>query len=310
MEVLLNGELLPEEQAHISVNDRGFLYGDGLFDTLRAYNGKPFRLEAHLARLRRSAEEFDIPMPYTDDELTAGVSTLIQRNELSDARIRIALSRGPGGGPDAGVCPEPTLLITAAPCTPYPEKLYENGASLLVSRYRCNETSPTSGHKTANYLLNLTARREARMAGADDALLLNTRGEVAEADVANVFIYSAGRLVTPALECGALPGITRAVVMELATDEGCPTSEKPFGLSQLLAAEEVFLTNSIMEVMPVTRINGTPIGSGKPGEVTARIARKYRSIVAAECGATPLDQARSHSQQPIQSPTTQPRTEQ
>ena len=218
-----------------------------------------------------------------DETLASAISTLLDRNEPADARVRITLSRG------AGEEPVPTLLITVTPFEPYPERLYREGASLLVSPYRLNETSPLAGYKTANYLLNLRAREEARVARADDALLLNTRGEVAEASVANVFMVSEDGLVTPCLDTGVLPGITRAIVLKLAGEEGIlSVAEKRFGLSALLEADEAFMTNSLMEVVPVTRINGRPVGAARPGATTYRLARRYRELVAAECGSPPF----------------------
>ncbi len=278
--VYLNGSLLPLNGARISPVDYGFLFGFGVFETMRAYNGKVFRLDKHLNRLARSAETLGLP-PITLDIEKAVKDTLIA-NKLSDARIRITVSAGEGGMvPDPKSCTSPTVLITTGHYQPYTEPVYEKGFKAIISSIRRNSQSPLSRLKTTNYLENLLAKREAKAAGADEALFLNERDLIAEAAMSNIFIVSDGVLKTPRVENGILPGVTREIILELAPKLGIEAVEQDIWPGEVLEAEEAFLTNSVMEVMPLVKAAGRRIGSGKPGTVTRKLQQAYRELVKA-----------------------------
>jgi len=279
------GEYVPMAEARVSALDAGLLLGAGLFETLRTYGGRPFRLDAHLARLRASGEALRILVSETDDQVAGIIDRLVAENGVEDARVRATATRGPISealDDDAG--PPATLLVTAGPMTPYPEALYRQGATVVVSDIHVNETDPRTFHKTTNYLASLLALRDARRGRAAEALRFNSRNHLAEGAVSNVFVVTGGRLLTPPVEEGLLAGITRAAVLEVADEAGVPAEQRSLTVHDLLDADEVFLTNSIMEVMPVTRVEARPIGAGEPGPVTRRLAEGYRALVARETG--------------------------
>ena len=281
--VYLNGSLVAPGDARIAALDYGFLYGYGLFETMRAYEGNVFRLEGHLERLARSAEKLGIAVDAAT--LRDAVMDTISASGLSDARVRLTVSAGEGGAvPDPSTCREPTVLVVAVPYRPFPDEVYRRGFSAVVSPIRRNSMSPVSGMKTLNFLESMLARQEARTAGADEALLLNERGLLTEASTSNVFLVSGGSLRTPGLQCGVLPGITREAVMELAAEAGVVVLECDITLDELLAAEEAFLTNSVMEVMPLVAVDGKPLGSGAPGPVTRKVMVAYKEMVKRETG--------------------------
>lgn len=276
--VYLNGSLMPRSQARISALDYGFLYGFGLFETMRAYEGQVFLLDRHLSRLARSAEILGLPIGVSD--LEEAVMATIQANQLSEARIRISISIGEGGmAPDPSTCQKPTVLVLAGHYQPYPEQVYQKGFRAVVSSIRRNSQSPLSRLKSANYLENILAREEARKAGVDEALCLNEKGLLAEASMSNIFLVTNGTLRTPRQGSGILPGITREVVLELASQLGIDTIEGDIRLDELFHAQEAFLTNSLIEVMPLTELDGKPIGSGRPGSLTKRLMVAYRKLV-------------------------------
>ncbi len=276
--VYLNGSLMPRSQASISVLDYGFLYGFGLFETMRAYGGQVFRLDSHLSRLARSAEILGLPLKV--QELKGAVMDTIQANKLGEARIRIAISIGEGGMvPDPSTCNKPTVLILAGHYQPYPEQVYQKGFRAVVSSIRRNSQSPLSRLKSANYLESILARQEARAAGVEEALCLNEKGLLAEASMSNIFLVTDGTLGTPGQDSGILPGITRETILELALQLGINTLEHDIRLDELFHAQEAFLTNSLIEVMPLTEIEGKPIGSGRPGPVTRRLIADYKRMV-------------------------------
>jgi branched-subunit amino acid aminotransferase/4-amino-4-deoxychorismate lyase len=213
-------------------------------------------------------------------DLKSAVMATIQANQLGDARVRITISIGEGGiVPDPSTCDKPTVLILAGHYQPYPEQVYEKGFRAIVSSIRRNSQSPLSRLKSANYLESILARQEARAAGIDEALCLNEKGLLAEASMSNIFLVTNGILRTPGQESGILPGITREVVLELASPLGINTLEHDIRLDELFQAQEAFLTNSLMEIMPLTEIDGKPIGSGRPGPLTKRLAMAYKKLV-------------------------------
>ncbi len=282
--VYLNGRLIPLSQAFISVLDYGFLYGFGLFETMRAYRGQVFRLERHLSRLAHSAKILGLPVGAP--ALKGAVADTIQANQLSEARIRITVSIGEGGmPPDPSTCSQPTVLILAEHYTPYPAQVYQKGFRAVVSSIRRNSQSPLSRLKSANYLESILARQEARAAGVDEALCLNEKGLLAEASMSNIFLVTDGILKTPDEESGILPGITRQTILELASQLGINTLEQDISLNELSHAEEAFLTNSLIEVMPLTELAGKPIGPGRPGLITQRFVAAYKKLVLSIIGA-------------------------
>lgn len=265
MKVVLNGEILDAGEARIDPCDRGLALGDGLFETLRLHKGKVRRLPAHLARLRLSAAALGIPLVYDDAALESQIAAVVAANALTDAVVKITLTRGPGArGIALPANPCPTLLITTAdaPPEPHPARVIVAGVT------RRNELSPLSRFKTLNYLDSVLARDEAAQAGADDALLLNTQGRVAESTAANVFLLVNGGLITPPVEEGALPGVARADAIRLTRAE-----EKPVTLETLAGASEVFLTNAL-GVRPVVMIGDKPVGDGEPGLITLLVATR------------------------------------
>ncbi len=265
--IYLNGKTVPEEQAYISIKDRGFLYGDGLFETIRAYKGHPFRLDAHLDRLFTSAKELKIHLNHSSDELHQAVQSLLKLNKLADAYIRITLSRGHN---------HPTLLIVTKPLTQYPQEYYKHGISIIVSKTRISTSWPLAAHKTLNFMNNIMAREDANSLGAQEVLFLNTDAQVAECSVSNIFLVKNNEVITPSLKANILPGITRKVVLEICRQNGIAAREDFFNLERLIAADEVFLTNSLMEVMPVSTIDKRPLSLPVPGRLTKYIMEAYR----------------------------------
>ena len=278
--VYLNGELVAAEQAALPALDRGLLYGYGLFETMRSYSGRVFRLAEHYRRLEAGAELLAIPVPLTLAALEEAVDTTLARNGLAGAYVRLTVTAGPDGG-------RASVLLTAREVTEYPPELHRRGMAAVVSAVRRNETSPLARVKSLNCLDNLLAREEARRSGAGEALLLNTREFIAEGAASNVFLVRNGTLVTPGVEAGALPGITRQAVLELAGEEGIEVVETSLALAELAGAGEAFLTNSVMEVMPLVSVDGRPVGPGSPGPLTERLARRYRDLVARETSTAP-----------------------
>ncbi|MFC1918590.1 aminotransferase class IV [Chloroflexota bacterium] len=279
--VYLNGCLIPRGQASISAMDYGFLYGFGLFETMRAYGGRVFCLDRHLSRLERSAEILEIPVEGL--VLEGAVMDTIRANKLGDARVRLTVSIGEGGVvPDPGGCGRATVLIVAEHYLPHPEQAYKKGFRAIVSSIRRNSQSPLSRLKSANYLDSMLARQEARKAGVDEALCFNEKGLLSEASMSNIFLVVDGILKTPAQENGILPGVTREVILELASQLGIDTIEDDIKLDELLQAEEAFLTSSLVELMPLVEVSGRTIGSGRPGLLTERLLEAYRKLVFTE----------------------------
>ena len=283
--IYLNGRLVPRFEARLSPFDHGFLYGYGLFETMRAYNGRIFRLDAHLTRLRCSAESIGLTHSIlTTDEgkqsLKAACVATLEANELKDARIRLTVSAGEGDmTPDAGTCSNPTILITARSLVPLPPEKYETGFRAAVSFLRRNSQSPLSRLKSTSYMESILARTTAKAAGYDEAIFLNERGYLAEGSTTNIFLVSHGELITPCFESGVLPGITRDAVLEIARTSHIKATERWVQLNELVEAKESFLTNSILELMPLVSVEGRTVGTGKPGKLTGDLLFAYRKLV-------------------------------
>ncbi len=281
--VYLNGDLIPGSQAGLSPFDHGFLYGYGLFETMRAYGDTIFRLNRHLDRLHHAAETLGIASKLASYDLEKACYDVLKANNLADARLRLTVSAGAGDiTPNPDTCRGITVFIAARKLVPMPPEIYERGYTAALSSWRRNSQSPLSRLKSTCYLENVLARQEARAVGADEALLLNERGFLAEGSTTNVFLVSCQMLITPSTESGALSGITREAVLELAQSMGIMLVVKQVELGELLTAKEAFLTNSILEIMSLTRLDDKPIGSGKPGTLTQRLMSAYRELIAKE----------------------------
>ena len=285
MLIYLNGKLVPKEEAKVSVFDHGFLYGDGVFEGIRVYDGNVFRLDEHIERLYESAQTIRLGIPLTQDQLTQATLDTIAANRMRDAYIRLVISRGPGDlGIDPHSCKTPSIIIIVGSITLYPEELYSTGISLVTSSVpRLPVQCLDPRIKSLNYLNNIMAKIEARQVGVPEALMLNIAGRVAECTADNIFMFKDGALETPDLMQGALGGITRAAVLELAAIEGIPAAEGKLGLHDLYNADECFLTGTGAEVMPVVSIDGRTIGGGKPGKMTLEMLERFRAL-RVSCG--------------------------
>jgi branched-chain amino acid aminotransferase group I len=294
--IYLNGRFVPSSKAKLSPLDHGFLYGYGLFETMRAYDGHIFRLEQHLARLRCSAERIGLKHSILTTEegkqslKTACVATL-EANKLDNARLRLTASAGEGNmTPELGTCSNPTILIIAQNLVPLPPEKYETGFKAALSTLRRNSQSPLSRSKSICYTENILARMAAKAIGCDEAILLNEHGYLAEGSTTNIFLVSNEELITPSLESGVLPGITREIVLEMACAANIKILERQVELEELIEAEEAFVTNSILEIMPLTWFESKPIGTRKPGQLTKVLRAAYKKLVVE---AVELDKGKS-----------------
>ncbi len=279
MWIYLNDRFVNENQAMVSVFDHGFLYGDGVYETIRSYGNRIFMRDQHLARLRRSADAIGLRIP--DRDWPAVLHEAMDRNEVGneriDAYIRITISRGVGDiGLDPALCPHPTIVIMTKPLKPPPAELYHEGVSLITAQTRRNLPSALDPQiKATNFLNNILAKREAIAAKAFDSLMLNWEAHLTECTVSNLFFVKTGKLCTPSLDCGILDGITRNIVLTLTREERIPINEGRFGIEALRQADECFISNTTMEVMPVTILDRKPIGRGQPGLITQRLHRLF-----------------------------------
>jgi branched-chain amino acid aminotransferase len=283
--VYYNGAFTPEHRVTISPFNRGLLYGDGLFETLRAYHGRVFRLAAHLSRLIEGLKVLRIEPCWPAGDMEHAVYELLSRNKLSDASIRITVFRGDGEGPEPQNDLKPLLLISARPFAGYRADDYAKGFRVHIVSPRRNLYSPLSRIKSINYLENVLGRFEARDHNAQEALFLNSSGWVAETATANIFMITGTTVITPPVDAGILPGITRAAVITSARASR-EVKEQLFSPEELLRADEAFLTNSLMEIMPLVMVNGRTVGSGVPGLMTGEIHKRYRELVQEELRLT------------------------
>jgi branched-chain amino acid aminotransferase len=283
--VYVNGKFVPKSEAKISVFDRGYLYGDGVFEGIRGYNARIFRLDQHLERLYRGAKAIALDIPLTPEELKDAIIETVRRNGLRDCYIRLIVSRGEG---DLGLnpmnCHTPaTIVVIASHISLYPREVYEQGLDLLTCTTRKNLLTALNPEiKSLNYLNNILARIEAVRAGAHEGLMLNHLGYVAEGTGDNVFIVRGGVLRTPPAYVGILEGITRQVVLELAEAMDLPAREEALTLYELYTADECFLTGTAAEIVPVARCDGRVIGDGKPGPITKRLMEQFREVTVTE----------------------------
>jgi len=278
--IYLNGEIVPENQAQVSVFDHGYLYGDGIFEGIRAYNGRVFMLDQHIKRLYQSAKTIMLDIPLNKKEMEAAILKTIRANELTDAYIRVVVSRGIGDlGLDPRKCPDPTVVIIASAIQLYPEELYETGLKLVTVPTRRNGAEMVNPRiKSLNYLNNIMARIEANMQNAPEAIILNSDGYVAECTGDNIFIIEEGKLYTPPKYAGILKGTKREVVLEIAAEMGLEIKEELFTRHDLFNAEECFLSGTAAEVIPVVEVDGRTIADGSVGKRTKDLIAKFREI--------------------------------
>lgn len=273
MVVYLNGEIINEKDATISVFDGGFTHGNGLFETMRAYDGTIFALDRHLDRLYKSAGILGYPNIPGKTVLMDACKNTITANNLGDARLRLTVT---AGAPDTQ---KPTILITATPYAGYNEGFYQNGISAIILNGYRTSGDLTTTIKSTSYLSSIMAKRRAESAGYNEAVLVNEKGHIAEGSCTNIFAVKDGYIITPPIEDGLLPGITRDVVIEIAVAHGYHTLQQSLQITNIFDKDELFLTNSLMEIMPLTKLDGNQIGDGLPGKVTQNLHALYRQVV-------------------------------
>lgn len=283
----VNGEITPAAEARVSVLDNGFTFGDGVYETLRTYGGRPFLLDRHLQRLRASAGRLGIGVPLPDAEFGRRVDALLERAANPESYVRIIVTRGEGDiSYNFARVKGPTVVIVVKPLPPVPDEHYRDGVDVVVATVRRNHRQALDpAIKACNLLNNILAAREAQARGTADAILLNLEGQVAESTNANVFAVLAGAIWTPPLTAGILAGITRDLVLDVARGLGLPVREEDFALDALRSADEAFLTSTTREVLPIRTIDGTPVGSGRPGPVTLRLLAAFREHAARMAGS-------------------------
>lgn len=280
MYVWINGKILKKEEASISVFDHGLLYGDGVFEGIRAYNRKIFKFDEHIKRLFNSANAIRLKIPYTPLELKQATIGLLRKNKLIDAYIRMVITRGSGDlGLDPTKCNKPNAFIIASTITLYPDVFYTKGLRLITASVRRIPADCINPNiKSLNYLNNILAKMEATSQGVPEAIMLNLKGNVAECTGDNIFIVRNGKLMTPPPQEGALEGITRGCVIDIAKNLKIPFEETPITLYQIYTADECFLTGTAAEVVPVVDVDGRLIGNGMPGEITKKIIEEFRKL--------------------------------
>lgn len=288
LQVYLDGQLVPQEEAKVSVFDHGLLYGDGVFEGIRAYNGRVFRLGQHIDRLYQSARSIMLEIPMTKQELAEAVCETCRANDITDGYVRLVVTRGVGDlGLDPRKCARPTVFIIAAQIALYPERFYNDGLELITCVTRRNSPNALDpAIKSLNYLNNILAKIETVRANVPEGIMLSADGFVAECTGDNLFLVEDCGLVTPPLHIGNLAGITREAIMELAAADGIAVCEDLFHLHRVYSADEVFLTGTAAEVVPVVKVDGRIIGDGKPGAVTERLRERFRALVQSE--GTPI----------------------
>jgi len=284
--VYINGAFIPRDEAKVSISDGGWLHGAGLFETIRAEYGRVFRLRQHLDRLRNSAATILRPIERADLPADEVFHELLERNELHTARLRLTVTAGsmlerpePGGD----VILPLSIALTATDLGGYPDSMYEGGIHVAVCDYRQARSDPLAGHKTTSYLPRLLGLRQAQRAQCPEALWFNVHNQLAEGSVSNVFLVKDGAIKTPPIDTPVLPGIARAAVIELAAEAGVSLEETPLTLEDLFGADEVFLTNVVMQVMPVIRVEKHDVGDGRVGPTARKLREAFHDLVRKEC---------------------------
>jgi branched-chain amino acid aminotransferase len=289
--IYIDGEFYPKSEAKVSVYDHGLLYGDGVFEGIRAYSGIVFKLKEHLDRLYRSAHTIRLRIPLTKSEMTRAVLESLRKNNLKDAYIRLIVTRGIGDlGLDPRKCPKPTVIIITEPIIQiYGADAKEKGMTAIISWVKRDSVDATTHEiKSLNYLNSILAKIEANAAGVDEAICLDKNGFVCEGTGENIFMVKEGKIATPPISTGALAGVTRERVMKMAEDLGHTMVERNITPNELFNADEVFFTGTAAEVVPVREINRRVIGDGKPGPVTKRLMKEFDRIVKDPREGTPI----------------------
>jgi branched-chain amino acid aminotransferase len=283
--VNVDGRLSGEREAVVSVFDHGFLFGDGVYEVMRTYHHRPFLFEPHMRRLRASADRIALPIPTSDTEIGARIAATIEAAQLpGEAYIRLLVTRGVGEiGYDPSLCPAPTIVVIVKAHAELPAAVYAGGVKIaLVSVVRNHPSSINPIIKSNNLLNNALASQEAQRRGAAEALMKNHRGEICECAMSNIFLVTKGTLRTPPVDAGILAGVTRAFVLDLAAKAGIPTREDVLREEDLAAADEVFITSTTREIVPVSRVDDLVIGGGRPGPVTVRLRGLFRAAIHAD----------------------------
>jgi branched-chain amino acid aminotransferase len=284
MKIFLNNTIFDADHAFVSARDSGFLYGAGLFETMRSRNGVVFAIDDHLDRLFNSAKVLGIPHKYERDDISDAIMQTLTANELSDARIRLTLTGGPTGV--SADKQKGTLVITATPFEPYPAEYYEKGALAVLCQFKQNTADPICGHKTCNYLSRLLALDGARQRGAVESLWFTTENQLAEGCISNVFIVKDSNVFTPPLSTPVLPGIARKYVLQVAAENAIEVTEKDLIINDLLAADEVFITNTLMQILPIAAVEAHVVGDGKVGAVTKKLTDVFTNHFNMVCGGS------------------------
>ena len=288
MLIYIDGEFLPQAEAKVSVFDHGLLYGDGVFEGIRSYNGRVFKLDEHLERLYDSAKSIMLEIPISIETMEETVLETLRRNHLTEAYIRLVVTRGVGDlGLDPDKCPKPSIIIIADKIVLYPQKYYEEGLEIVTVSVRRNYAEAINPRiKSLNYLNNILAKIEGKQAGAEEVLMLNAEGYVVECSGDNIFWIKNEVLVTPPVHMGILEGVTRNSVIDLAREAGMRVEERVFTRHDLYIADECFLTGTAAEVIPVVKIDRRSIGDGQPGKITQRLITAFRQL--ANSTGTPI----------------------
>lgn len=280
--VFLNGKLVDIDKACISVTDSGFLYGAGLFETMRSHNGVVFALTDHLDRLFVSADVLSINIPYDREYITEAVNKVLLANKLTDARLRLTLTNGPMA--ESEEQRKSTLLITAAKLRSYPPEYYKKGVMVVLCPFRQNLIDPISGRKTTSYFSRMIALNMAHQKRATEAIWFTVDNRLAEGCISNVFLVKDSELYTPPITTPVLPGVARKTACRLARQNSIKLTEKDLSIDDLLGADEIFLTNVIMQVMPINKVEKHTIGDGQVGPVTKKLQTSFDQLVKNECG--------------------------
>lgn len=289
--IYLNGEFVPKSKAMISVFDHGLLYGDGVFEGIRTYNGYVFKLNEHLERLYASAHSLMIKIPLSREEMRRAVIDTLKTNRMKDAYIRLVVTRGAGDlGVDPRKCSKPNVFIIVGSISVIPKEVAERGIKTIMTWIRRDPVDGTSHEmKSLNYLNSILAKIEANNVGVDEAIILSTQGYICEGTAENVFMVKGGEIWTPPAYTGALPGITRSAVFEIAKMMGIKIMERLITAHELFNADEVFFSGTGAEIVPVTEVNGRAIGTGKPGTITARLRKEFQRFTSDPANGVPIE---------------------
>lgn len=284
LQIYINGKLYPKDEAKVSVYDHGLLYGDGVFEGIRSYNGKVFRLKEHVKRLYESAQAILLQIPIPQEQMAADIEKTVSVNGLVNSYIRVVVTRGAGAlGLDIRKTSDPQVIIIADTIQLYPEELYERGLDIIsVATIRNHPNALNPRIKSLNYLNNILAKIEGQLAGCPEALMVNHKGEIAECTGDNIFLVREGRVLTPSLEAGILEGITRNAVLELSRAAGYPTEETSLTRHDVYIADEIFLTGTAAEVIPVVKVDNRVIGTGKPGPIFKDLKARFTKLAKGE----------------------------